>query len=104
MVDDDERVALLNLAREAKVPGWWHAYSDVMPAWLESYVGLEAVASAIRTYQTQLVPELLQTDNYARALSLGAALSADEIARRSELRARPPGNRTHRVGANRGAS
>ena len=87
VVDDDERVALLNLAREARVAGWWHAYSDVMPAWLESYVGLEAVASAIRTYQTQLVPELLQTDDYARAVSQGAALSADEIARRCELRA-----------------
>ena len=88
VVDDDERAALLNLARETKVQGWWHAYSDVMPAWLEPYVGLEAVASAIRTYQTQLVPELLQTDDYTRALySQGAAPSEREIARRCELRA-----------------
>jgi len=89
VIDDAERAALLNLAQEAKVPGWWHAYSDVMPAWLEHYVGLEAVASAIRTYQTQLVPELLQTDDYARALSSshGASPSEGEIARRRELRA-----------------
>jgi transcriptional regulator with XRE-family HTH domain len=44
-----ERAALLNLAREANTPGWWHAYCDVLPAWLEPYVGLEAAASVLMT-------------------------------------------------------
>src|SRR5690242_20551306 len=44
MTDHEERAALLNLAREANTAGWWHAYSDVLPAWLEPYVGLEAAA------------------------------------------------------------
>ena len=83
-----ERAALLNLAREANTPGWWHAYCDVLPAWLEPYVGLEAAASVIRTYQIQLVPGLLQTESYARALiRQGSAATEQEIARRGELRA-----------------
>ena len=88
MTDGEERAALLNLAREANMVGWWHAYSDVLPAWLEPYVGLEAAASVIRTYQVQFVPGLLQTEGYARALiSQGSAVSEEEVARRCELRA-----------------
>ena len=88
VTDNEERAALLNLAREANTPGWWHAYSDVLSAWLEPYVGLEAAASVIRTYQIQFVPGLLQTEAYARALiRQGSAVSEEEIARRSELRA-----------------
>src|SRR5215470_6037399 len=88
VTDSEERAALLNLARKANTPGWWHAYSDVLSAWLESYVGLEAAASVIRTYQIQLVPGLLQTEGYARALiGQGSAGSEEEIARRGELRA-----------------
>ena len=88
VTDSEERAALLNLAREANTPGWWHAYSDILPSWLEPYVGLEAAASVIRTYQIQLVPGLLQTEGYARALiRQGSAASEEEIARRSELRA-----------------
>src|SRR5216684_4325364 len=87
VTDSEERAALLNLAREANTPGWWHAYSDVLPAWLEPYVGLEAAASVIRTYQIQLVPGLLQTEGYARALiRQGSAATEEEIARRGELR------------------
>jgi transcriptional regulator with XRE-family HTH domain len=84
----EERAALLSLAREASTPGWWHAYSDIVPAWAQPYVGLEAAASVIRTYQIQIIPGLLQTDAYARALiRQGAAATDQEIARRGELRA-----------------
>jgi hypothetical protein len=87
VTDSEERAALLNLAREANTPGWWHAYSDILPTWLEPYVGLEAAASVIRTYQIQLVPGLLQTEEYARALiRQGSAASEEDIARRGELR------------------
>jgi transcriptional regulator with XRE-family HTH domain len=88
VTDSEERAALLNLAREASAPGWWHAYSDVLPAWLEPYVGLEAVASVLRTYEVQFVPGLLQTETYARELiRQGSAVTEEEVARRSELRA-----------------
>ena len=88
VTDAEERAALLNLAKEANARGWWHAYSDILPLWAESYVGLEASASVIRTYQIQLIPGLLQTEGYARALiRQGSAATEEEIARRGELRA-----------------
>src|SRR6202790_1440664 len=87
VTDSEERAALLNLAREANTPGWWHAYSDILPTWLEAYVGLEAAASVLRTYEVQLVPGLLQTEQYARALiRQGSATTEEEIARRGELK------------------
>ena len=86
--DDEERAALLERVREANAPNWWSAYSDVTPNWFQRYLGLEATASLIRTYDVQLVPALLQTEDYARAvvpLRLGRT-RADEIARRVQLR------------------
>jgi transcriptional regulator with XRE-family HTH domain len=84
----DERAALLALARQANTPGWWQRYSDVLPSWLQTYLGLEEAAALIRTYEVQFVPGLLQTDDYARAV-IGYGNSgapAEEIERRVSLR------------------
>jgi transcriptional regulator with XRE-family HTH domain len=70
VTDEEEREALRALARRANAPGWWHDYSDVLPSWFEAYVGLEEVASQIRAYEVQFVPGLLQTEDYARAVTL----------------------------------
>jgi hypothetical protein len=86
--DDEERNRLLVLAREANTPGWWHRYGDVLPDWFQSYIGLEAAAALIRTYEVQFIPGLLQTRDYARAVVLldhGRA-PAEEIERRLDLR------------------
>ncbi|WP_244367296.1 helix-turn-helix domain-containing protein [Micromonospora echinofusca] len=88
VTDPDEREALLGLARQANSPGWWHRYGDVLPNWFQSYLGLEAAASLIRTYEVQFVPGLLQSREYARAVVLlghGRA-PVDEIDRRVNLR------------------
>ncbi|MBO4160736.1 helix-turn-helix transcriptional regulator [Micromonospora sp. NPDC049081] len=83
-----DRDALLKLARDANSPGWWHRYGDVLPTWFQSYLGLEAAAALIRSYEVQFVPGLLQTPEYARAVVLlghrGAAV--EEVDRRVELR------------------
>ncbi|MGC4792375.1 helix-turn-helix domain-containing protein [Micromonospora sp. DT178] len=84
----EEREALLKLARDANSPGWWHRYGDVLPNWFQSYLGLEAAAALIRSYEVQFVPGLLQTREYARAVVLlghGRAAPA-EIERRVALR------------------
>jgi transcriptional regulator with XRE-family HTH domain len=88
VTDDQERATLQELARKASARGWWHDYADVMPTWLEPYVGLEEAASSIRCYEIQFVPGLLQTPDYARAVAaLGyPAGSADEVERRVSLR------------------
>lgn len=67
-VSEDERATLLAMAGHANAPGWWQAYSDVIPAWFAPYLGLEQAADIIRTYEVQFVPGLLQTPEYARAL------------------------------------
>ncbi|MFE9607791.1 helix-turn-helix domain-containing protein [Streptomyces sp. NPDC006012] len=68
ITDEAERESLLSLAREANVAGWWHSYSDVLPNWFPTYVGLEGAASLIRVYEVQFVHGLLQTEEYARAV------------------------------------
>lgn len=88
VTDEAEREALLQLARDAKDPGWWHRYNDVLPKWFQAYVGLEEAAAMIRTYECQFVPGLLQSEDYARAvIRLGnAGAPADEIESRVTVR------------------
>src|SRR5580698_1523797 len=72
ITDVDEREQMLSLASQANQPGWWHRYQDVLPAWFQSYIGLEESAESIRSYDSQFVPGLLQTEEYAAAvLELG---------------------------------
>ena len=53
---------LMGLAKETKAKGWWQAYGDVIPDWLDLYIGLEESASRISWYESGLVPGLLQTE------------------------------------------
>ncbi len=66
--DEVQREQLLTLAKEAQQRGWWTEYEAVLSAGLDTYVGLEASAASIRSFQTHLVPGLLQTEEYSRAL------------------------------------
>lgn len=69
VLDERERDAVLELVRHANTPAWWHRYSDILPGWREPYLALEESASVIRVYETQGVPDLLQTEGYARAVA-----------------------------------
>jgi transcriptional regulator with XRE-family HTH domain len=88
LTDEEERTALLTLARDANTPGWWHRESDILPGWFQPYVGLESAATIIRTYELQFVPGLLQTADYARAvIRLGhRQAEPSELERRVSLR------------------
>src|ERR687884_1486374 len=68
VTDPEARDAVLTLLEDANRPGWWREYEDVMPGWFQNYVGLEAAARVLRTYETHFVPGLLQTPEYARAV------------------------------------
>jgi transcriptional regulator with XRE-family HTH domain len=80
--------ALMALAKETKARGWWQAYGDVVPEWFDLYIGLEAAATRISWYQSELVPGLFQTADYARELVRLhlPGKDNDEISRRVELR------------------
>ncbi|WP_214110633.1 helix-turn-helix domain-containing protein [Acrocarpospora catenulata] len=81
---DQERAALLELIRDAGRRGWWHSFGDVISG---PYVGLEAEAASVRNYEPVMLPGLLETEDYARAV-IGAALVEDpkEIERRITVR------------------
>jgi hypothetical protein len=64
VTDPAERDRMTSLAREGKLQGWWQSYD--LP--YSTYVGLEAEATSIRTFQPSVVPGLLQTEDYARAV------------------------------------
>lgn len=63
---------LLRLAEEAGERGWWVAFSDTMPDWFADYVGLEADADGIWSYESEVVPGLLQIPDYTRAVTRAA--------------------------------
>jgi len=84
--DQVRREEFLDLARRANEPGWWHRYSDLLANWFETYLGLEQAASVIRTFELQFVPGLLQTPDYARAVTRLGHTRAEEVERRVELR------------------
>ncbi|AVH61257.1 MULTISPECIES: helix-turn-helix domain-containing protein [Streptomyces] len=88
ITDEAERTSLVSLAKEANVAGWWHSYSDVLPSWFPTYVGLEGAAHLIRVYEVQFVHGLLQTEAYARAVVRRGmkGASAADIDRRVALR------------------
>ncbi len=88
VTDEDVRSKFLELVRQSNAPDWWTKYSDILPDWFETYVGLEAAAATIRSFEVQFVPGLFQTEDYARALTrLRRKTAADEeIERRVALR------------------
>jgi len=61
---------LMNLARQAREPGWWTHYDNLD---LSPYIGLEQEADSITSFSMYYVPPLLQTEEYARAIVRGIA-------------------------------
>ncbi len=88
VTDSETRSGLLSLVDQANAVGWWAKYGDILPDWFEGYLGLEAAASLIRTFELQFVHGLFQTEDYARAVTTLGHRSADakEIERRVSLR------------------
>lgn len=84
----DMTEALMGLAKETKAKGWWHAYGDVIPEGFDVYIGLEEAASQISWYEAELVPGLLQTEQYARSVIKddNPGVDDEEIDRRVQLR------------------
>lgn len=87
-VTGPERDGLIQLSRDARQPGWWHSFRDVLPNPYEVYIGLEAGASSIRNFEPVVVPGLLQTEEYARETFRNGPLELDrdEVERLVEVR------------------
>src|SRR3984957_17111552 len=61
VTDEAVRSKFLTLVIQSSGPDWWGEYGDILPGWFESYLGLEAAAATIRSFEAQLVPALSQT-------------------------------------------
>lgn len=88
-VDDTEVVEeLLGLAREGKQRGWWSRYGDTLSGPYATYIGFESEASEVLAYDTLVVPGLLQTEEYARAIfeAAGSSRTGDHVDRRLKIR------------------
>jgi transcriptional regulator with XRE-family HTH domain len=88
-VDDPaQRQVLLDMAREGHRKGWWAVWDGVLPTGFGIYVGLEAEASSLRIYESQVVHGLLQTEEYARMVMtiVRRRQTAEEIDRLVTLR------------------
>jgi len=67
--DEAVRSRFLTLVIQSSGPDWWGEYGDILPGWFESYLGLEAAAATIRSFEVQFVHGLFQTADYARAVT-----------------------------------
>jgi hypothetical protein len=99
VTDAGQRQVLADMAREGHRKGWWAVYDDV-PTGFGIYVGLEAEAAGLRTYETQVVNGLLQTPEYARAVEreLHNKDSPEQLQRLAKLRLNRPVPRAGRPG------
>jgi hypothetical protein len=70
-VTGSHREQLLALARDAARRGWWEDYADVLPEQHVAFIGLEAEANSVEQWQVEMVPGLLQTEEYARQVHAG---------------------------------
>ncbi|MES0833641.1 helix-turn-helix domain-containing protein [Nocardiopsis tropica] len=85
VTDPEERAAYITLTKQARQSGWWVGYADVLGK--GAYVGLELEASLIRTYEALVIPGLLQTEGYAKAITRGHGVTDEaDVERRVEAR------------------
>jgi transcriptional regulator with XRE-family HTH domain len=88
VTDPVQQQRLREMAKVAAEDAWWDQYDEVLPSGLGSYVGLEAEATALRSYSDRLVHGLLQTAQYCRAVIRAGDHRASEEAVESRVRLR----------------
>ncbi|MEU9777614.1 helix-turn-helix transcriptional regulator [Streptomyces sp. NPDC047968] len=84
---EDHRIvdSLMQMAKDSRQQGWWHAFGDIP---YSVYIGLETDAASLRVYESLIVPGLLQTRDYAQAVITGMWPEAtpSEIDKRIQVR------------------
>ncbi|MCW2929089.1 MAG: Transcriptional regulator [Actinomycetia bacterium] len=88
VTDEGLRSKFLALVTQSNTPDWWAKYGDILPDWFETYLGFEAAAATIRSFEVQFVHGLFQTEDYARSVARArrTTMDADEIERRVAVR------------------
>lgn len=83
-----ERAAAAELVALSNQPGWWERYSGIVPDWFDKLIGLQEGASMIWTYEVFFVPGLLQTPQYAFAVTAKGFPLADRVDIEARVRLR----------------
>ncbi|GIG91459.1 helix-turn-helix domain-containing protein [Plantactinospora endophytica] len=84
--DEQRRATIFDLQQQGKQRGWWAKYGQ-LPSNYSMYVGLEGAAVEVKNFELAVVPGLLQTEDYARAITKAAwPGKEEEVRRRVELR------------------
>ncbi|MFZ3496090.1 helix-turn-helix domain-containing protein [Streptomyces sp. 5.8] len=88
VTEPGKRDVLVALARAGSQRGWWQTYQDVISPSYAELISLESDAQSLRSYQTQLIPGLLQRVEYARATIAGInpTLTAEEVDALAQVR------------------
>lgn len=89
-VDARLRDRLVQLARDGRKRGWWDPYHAMLSEELSNYIGLEAEAASVLAFEPLIVPGLLQTPDYARAIIGGgnATAGGEQVDAKVEIRMR----------------
>jgi transcriptional regulator with XRE-family HTH domain len=85
-LDDERSKSLLDLARQIREPGWWQRLGRLSSKYLQ-FIAFEAEATELRNFEPTLVPGLLQTEAYARAV-IGVGKETESEAIEQSVRAR----------------
>lgn len=87
-VNVEEASELDALAREGRQRSWWTPYTSAVRPTFATFLELEADAAALLQYSTMVVPGLLQTEPYMRAIMRAARpqLDDDTIEKRVDIR------------------
>ncbi|MEU0134300.1 helix-turn-helix transcriptional regulator [Streptomyces sp. NPDC006296] len=75
VAEPEARERLASLARTAnrrRREGWWHQYGSVLADTYRDYIEMETICDSIKTFQVQLIPGLLQTQEYGRAVTVAS--------------------------------
>ncbi|MDR7302340.1 helix-turn-helix domain-containing protein [Haloactinomyces albus] len=85
-LSSQDRAVFEEIRQEASQRGWWSTYR--LPTWFSNYVGMETDALRVRSFELELMPGLLQTEGYARAVTTLARHMTEpqEVERKVELR------------------
>jgi transcriptional regulator with XRE-family HTH domain len=87
-ISGQHRDRLTDLGRTARQRGWWDVYADMLGPEYATLIALEADAQSVSWYAAQIVPGLLQTEEYAREIIRSTLLISPpgEIERRVRVR------------------
>ncbi|OLF06170.1 transcriptional regulator [Actinophytocola xinjiangensis] len=87
-VKEPYREYLIQLCRDAAIQGWLRQYHAELPEEYAAYISFEDEAQRVRNYESLLLPGLLQTERYARAVIRGVLPTATDAEVEDRVRAR----------------